>query len=189
MIKPKVNGAHVVLGPVRLSYAHVFEKFVQEGGSEDSGRYQTNFLVPKDEKETLDAIHKAIESAKKKGIAEKWGGKEPKKLDISFRDGDEKEDNTGVYENCFYANAKSNRRPQVVNRKHEPITDPEEVYSGCYAIISIDFYPYENSGNRGIACSLGNVMKWKDGEALGGNAATAEQDFDDIDDDIDDDDL
>jgi hypothetical protein len=64
--------------------------------------------------------------------------------------------------------------------------DEDEIYSGVWAIISVTFYGYDVSGNRGIACGLNNVMKFKDGERLGGRSS-ADNDFADIDAEEDDD--
>ena len=187
MIDPKVvNDTKVIFGPCRLSYTHVFEKYTPEDGGE--GKYMTIVLIPKSEKKTIEAIKKAIEAAKKAAIVAKWGGKEPKKLDMALRDGDEKDDE--VYEDHFYLNAKSNTRPGVVDRKKVPIVDEEEVYSGVWAIVSVTFYGYDVSGNKGVACGLNNIMKFKDDDHLGGRVS-AESDFGDLDgiDDEDDDDL
>lgn len=54
--------------------------------------------------------------------------------------------------------------------------DSTEVYSGCYARVSINFYAYNVSGNKGIACGLNNVQKLSDGDYLGGRSR-AEDDF------------
>lgn len=186
MIDPKVtNDTKVVFGPCRLSYTHVFNKFSPGGDGE--GKFMTNILIPKSEKKTIEVIKKAIEAAKKAAIVAKWGGKEPKKLDSALRDGDEKDDE--VYEDHFYLNAKSNTRPGVVDKKCVPIVDEEEVYSGVWAVVSVTFYGYDVSGNRGVACGLNNIMKYKDDEHLGGRIS-AESDFGGIGfDDEDDEDL
>ena len=173
MIDPKVtNDTKVVFGPCRLSYTHVFSKFSPDGDGE--GKFMTNILIPKSEKKTIEAIKKAIEAAKKAAIVAKWGGKEPKKIDLPLRDGDDKEDE--AYEDHFYLNAKSNTRPGVVDKKCVPIVDEEEVYSGVWAVVSVTFYGYDVSGNRGVACGLNNIMKYKDDEHLGGRVS-AESDF------------
>ena len=57
MITPKVNGTKVVFGPCRLSYTHVFAKHNPNGDAAD-GKYQTNVLIPKTEKETIKACAK-----------------------------------------------------------------------------------------------------------------------------------
>lgn len=173
MIDPRVtNDTKVVVGPCRLSYTHVFNKFSPDGDGE--GKFMTNILIPKSEKKTIEAIKKAIEAAKKAAIVAKWGGKEPKKLDLPLRDGDDKEDE--VYEDHFYLSAKSNTRPGVVDKKCVPIVDEEEVYSGVWAVVSVTFYGYDVSGNRGVACGLNNIMKYKDDEHFGGRVS-AESDF------------
>lgn len=184
MVDPKiVNDTKVVFGPCRLSYTHVFEKYSPDGDGE--GKYMTNVLIPKSEKKTIEAIQKAIEAAKKNAIVSKWGGKEPKKIDLPLRDGDDKDDE--VYAGHFYLNAKSSTRPGIVDRKKVTIVDEEEVYSGCWAVMSVTFYGYDVSGNKGVACGLNNIMKFKDDDHLGGRVS-AESDFGDID-DMDDDDL
>lgn len=186
MRTPKVIDSKVVFGPCRLSYTHVFNKFNPSGGSDADGKYMTNILIPKDEKETLKAIREAIETAKQQAILSKWGGKEPKKLDLPLRDGDEKEKDIDDYQGHYYLNAKSNTRPGVVDKDLQPIVDEEEVYSGVWAYISVTFYGYDTSGNRGVACGLNNIKKFKDDDRLGGRVS-AEADFADFDDEDDDD--
>lgn len=187
MITPIVKENKVVFGPCRLSYTYLFNKFVPNGDA-SNGKYMTNVLIPKSEKETVKAIQKAIEAGKKAAILSKWAGKEPKKLDLPLRDGDTDKENDELYANSFFLNAKSNTRPGIVDRDKSPIMDEEEIYSGIWAIVSVTFYGYDVPGNRGVACGLNNVMKFKDGERLGGRAS-AESDFSDLDMVDDDDDL
>ena len=165
MIKPIIKeGTKVVFGPCRLSYTHVFNKYNPDG-PEAEGKFMTNVLISKTEKETITAINKAVEEAKKQGIVNKWGGKEPKKLDMPLRDGDEKDDEN--YEDHMFLNAKSNTRPGIVDKNKVPIVDEEEVYSGVWAIISVTFFAYDKNGNRGVACGLNNIMKFKDDDRFG----------------------
>ena len=185
MITPQVKENKVIFGPCRLSYTHVFNRYNPDGDQAD-GKYMTNVLIPKDEKETIAAINKAIDAAKKQAIVSKWGGKEPKKLDMPLRDGDEKDDEN--YEGRLFVNAKSNTRPGIVDRKKVPIVDEEEISSGVWAIVSITFFGYDKNGNRGVACGLNNIMKFKDDEHFGGRVS-AESDFGGVDFDDDDDDL
>lgn len=39
--------------------------------------------------------------------------------------------------------------------------------------MTIRFFGYSNSGNKGIGCGLGNVLKTRDGEPLSGQASAA----------------
>lgn len=179
MITPIVKDTKVIAGPFRLSYTHVFSKYAPDGDT-SNGKYMTNILIPKEEKETIKAFQQAIEAAKKAAVVSKWSGKEPKKLDMPLRNGDDKEnDNDEVYSGHFYVNAKSSTRPGVCDKNRTPIVDEDEIYSGVYAIVSVTFFGYDVSGNRGVACGLNNIMKFKDGERLGGRSS-AESDFADV---------
>ena len=48
---------------------------------------------------------------------------------------------------------------------------PGDVYSGMYARVTIRFFAYASSGNRGVGCGLGNVMKIREGEPLSGKSS------------------
>lgn len=77
-----------------------------------------------------------------------------------------------------YINARSTKRPGVVDRAAKPILDvEEEVYPGCLVNVSLFAFGYENSGNTGITFGLNNVQKVKDGTRLDGRKA-AEEEFD-----------
>ena len=47
---------------------------------------------------------------------------------------------------------------------------------------SINIYPFNANGNRGIAAGLSNIQFWEDGEPLNGRVR-AEDEFDALDDD------
>jgi hypothetical protein len=79
----------------------------------------------------------------------------------------------------YFLNAKSDRKPGIVDKDLNEILDPDEVYSGCWGRASINFYPYDFNGNRGVGVGLNNIQKLKDGERLGAALATAEDDFGD----------
>ena len=46
-------------------------------------------------------------------------------------------------------------------------------YSGMYGRVTIRFFGYSNSGNKGVGCGLGNVLKTRDGEPLSGLTSAA----------------
>lgn len=50
-------------------------------------------------------------------------------------------------------------------------------YSGCYCNVTVNFYPFNINGNRGVAAGLCNVQFVRDGERLSGRAS-AESEFD-----------
>lgn len=67
------------------------------------------------------------------------------------------------------------------------ILDPDEVYSGCWGRASINFFPFNTNGNKGVGVGLNNIQKLKDDDRLGAARASAESDFggDDFEDDED----
>ena len=72
----KANNTKVITGKnTRLSYFNGWEPKSVNGGPE---RYSVSLLIPKDDKETLDAIEKAVDAAIAEGIG-KFGGKKPHK--------------------------------------------------------------------------------------------------------------
>ncbi len=155
-------------GKVRLSYAHLFEPHAPT--PEAKAVYSVSILIPKSDTETLGTIKQAIENAKEAGKHKRWGGKMPKgsKFHNPLQDGDVERPDDENYAEMYYVNAKSEAPPAVFSRQKERINDSTEVYSGCYAQASINFFPFSVSGNNGIGCGLNGVMKLEDGEALGG---------------------
>lgn len=181
----KANTTKVVTGLVRLSYANVWEPASINGGTP---KYSVSLIISKDDKQTIDDINRAVENAIKEGVA-KFGGKAPNKaaLKLPLRDGDTERDDE-AYKNSYFVNANSTTPPQIVDRSVNPILDRGEVYSGCYARVSVNFYAFNSNGNRGVACGLGNIQKIRDGEPLGGKSS-AKDDFSDSFSEEDDDDI
>lgn len=172
----------VITGKGRLSYAYVWEPREQDG---QEPKYSVSFLIPKYDKETLKKFNAALEAAKAKGAAKKWEGKIPTNLKLPLRDGDEEADEKGeAYLGHFFFNATSKDAPGIVDAQRNPIFDKAEVYSGCYARLSVSLYPYNTNGNRGVAVGLNHIQKIADGEPLGGARGKAENEFDDWDDDL-----
>ena len=169
----KTNNTKVVTGIVRLSYEHVWEPASINGSNP---KYSVSLIIPKDDVKTIAAINQAVDNAIKDGAA-KFGGKIPPKgaLKLPLRDGDTERDDE-AYRNAYFVNANSTTAPQIVDRAVQPILDRNEVYSGCYARVSINFYAFNSNGNKGIACGLNNLQLIRAGEPLGGKAS-AESDF------------
>ena len=147
-------------------------------------KYSVSLIIPKTDTKTIDAINAAVDAAIKDGAA-KFGGKIPNKaaLKLPLRDGDLERDDE-AYKGAYFVNANSTTAPQIVDRSVQPILDRAEVYSGCYARVSVNFYAFNSNGNRGIACGLGNIQKVRDGEPLGGRSSAADDFATDVDDDF-----
>lgn len=155
----------------RLSYANIWEPKSINGGKE---KYSVSLIIPKSDTKTVTAIEKAIDAAIEEGI-DKFGGKKPNKaaLKLPLRDGDLEKDDLN-YKDAYFINANSITAPQIVDKQVQPILDQTEVYSGCYARVSISFYAFNTNGNRGVACGLGNIQKISDGEPLGGHGSASD---------------
>lgn len=171
----KITDTNIVTNEVRLSYVNLLQPRKNDKGGE---KYDVCVLLPKSDKETLQLINAAIEAAK----AEWKGkfGKVPPALKTPLRDGDKEKDidEQPEFAGHYFFNATSQNKPGIVDRQTNLITDSTEVYSGMYARVSINFYPYSNE-SKGIAVGLKNVQKLRDGEPLGGSFQKAEDVFSD----------
>lgn len=175
------NPQHVVTGKVRLSYVHLFTPYANPNGGEP--KYSTTILIPKSDVATKQRIDAAINAAIQTGISKTWNGVRPPVIAIPVHDGDGARPSDGMPfgEECkghWVLTASSKQAPQIVDSSLNPIINQTEIYSGIYARVSMQFFPYSNSGKKGIGCGLGNVQKLEDGEPLGGRT-TAADDFGD----------
>lgn len=174
----------IVIGECRLSYCHLFTPEAASEGSEK--KYSVSIIIPKSNKKLVNEINAAIAAAAQAGIA-KFGGRKPANLKTPLRDGDEDRPDDEAYADSWFINATSRTKPGVVKAskvmgetKLVEVSNEDEVYSGCYGWVSVNFFAYNNAGNRGIAAGLNNVLKTKDGEFLGGRSS-AQSDFSGID--------
>lgn len=173
----------VTTGKVRLSYVHLFAPTKAPGSEVE--KYSVSVIIPKDDTKTLAKVKAAIDEAKQLGKTSKWGGKIPVNLKTPLRDGDTDRPDDEAYANSYFFNCSSTRKPGIVDRNINPILDPDEVYSGCYGRVNVNFYPFDSNGNRGVAAGLNHVQKLADGEPLGGsvsveNAFAEAEDDDDL---------
>lgn len=174
-----LNPTKVITGVCRLSYANIWQAKSINGGAP---KFSTSVLIPKSDKATVAKVKAAIESAYSESESKlKGNGKSVPllaTLKTPLRDGDTERPDDEAYAGHWFLNANSNTAPGVVDINRQPIIDTSEIYSGVYARISLSFYAYNSSGNRGIACGLQNIQKVRDGESLGGKTK-AEDDFND----------
>lgn len=175
---PDLNATKVVTTKVRLSYCHVWEPAAMEGAADK--KYSVSVIIPKTETELIDRINKAINVAKENGKSSKFGGKIPANLKLPLRDGDKDRPEDEAYAGSFFLSASSKTKPGIVDKDRQPIIDETEVYSGVYGRVSLNFYPFNANGSKGVACGLNHIQKLEDGEALGGRGS-AEDDFADDD--------
>lgn len=172
----------VVTGKVRFSFVNVFE--ARAFGENNEPKYSVMLLIPKSDVSTINRCVKAIDAAAQKGLSTKFGGKLPPVLKTTFKDADKDTDQDGEVfkdkwdytEGHYIINVSSRNQPSVVDANLNPIINPVEFYSGCFGRASINFFAYNNNGNKGVSAGLNNLQKLEDGESLG-NFSTPEQDF------------
>lgn len=171
--KAKREGTRVIL-PCRLSYAHLDAPW---GNAEGEKKYQTVAII--DDEDTVKTVREAIQQARNEGIAKLWKGEAPRKMQLPLKSGDEEYPDDPVYAGKWYFSAKSRTPVPCLNALKQPI-DPVECYSGCYCMVSVNFYAYDAAGGKGVAAGLNAVLKHTEGERLGGDR-DGSKDFDDLD--------
>ena len=172
------NPMKVVTGVnTRWSYVNAWEPKSINGGTP---KFSVSLIIPKSDTKTVAKIKAAIEAAYKEGEAKLKGNSRTvpalSAIKTPLRDGDAERPDDPAYANSYFMNANSNTAPGIVGADCQPILDRSEVYSGVYGRASVNFYAFNSNGNRGIACSLNNLQKIRDGEHLGGKSS-AEDDF------------
>lgn len=180
-----LSETQVRTGLVRLSYVHLLEPREDSDGGKP--KYSVSLIIPKDDTKTITAINRAIDAAIEEGkgkLDPKKGAPKKSMLKLPLRDGDlDRAD--AAYANSFFLTANSTTQPTLVDRKRQPITDTDELYSGCYGYAIVSFYAFAVPENKGIACAIEAVQKVKDGEPLGHTPLSADV-FDELEDDEDD---
>lgn len=171
----------VLTGEVRLSYANLVTPRVSMQGGEP--KYSVTLLIPKTDAATVADINASMKAAYDEGVAKKWGGAHPQPKAL-LHDGDGlRQSGLPFGEECrghWVITASSKNPPQVVGMDNISCElSPSDIYSGMYARVTVNFFAYDTAGSKGVGCGLGNVLKTRDGEPLGGGASAA-SDFDGI---------
>ena len=191
MSKTIKNPTKVITGKnTIMSYLNVNEPKVPLGGG--TPKYSVSLIIPKSDTVTVAKIRAAIQAAYEEGQSKLKGNSKfvPALEDIKtpLRDGDKDRKGDEAYQNSWFVNANSTTKPGVVDTDRQPILDSSELYSGIIGRASINFYAFNSSGNRGIACGLNNIQKLSDGTPLGGHSR-AEDDFADLEEEEDEEDF
>ena len=166
---------NLVTGRVRFSYVNIFEPRVTPNGDE---KYSITILIPKNDTDTYQRISAEINKTLQENLTNVFGGVMPANPKLPIHDGDGLRQSGEPYgaecKGHWVITANSNNAPEVVDANCNPIISKKEVYSGCYGRVSLRFYAYNQNGNRGIGCGLGNVQKVEDGQPLDGRTTAAE---------------
>lgn len=172
-----MSETRIVTPQFRASYAYVWEP--RQADEDSEPKYGISMLFPKKSTDMKSMKRAALAAARKK-----WGNKAESmmkmgKLKMPFRDGDEERGDDPVYKGMIFVNANAKRRPQIVDKDVEPILEQDEFYSGCWARATVNFFPFDVKGNRGVGCGLNNLQKLSDGDRLD-SFASATDDFEPV---------
>lgn len=169
-------------GECRLSYVHLTQPYASPSTPGAKAKYQVTLLIPKTDVATKADIDAAIQAAYQQGVASKWNGLQPRLASPLIHDGDGTKNNGAPYgDECkghwVLTASSATIKPQVVHISNiSQELAPQDIYSGMYGRVTINFYPFDSGNNKGVGCGLGNVLKTRDGDPLGGGAS-ASSDF------------
>ena len=160
----------VVTGKVRFSFCQLFEPKAIDGSAP---KYSVTLLIPKTDKVTLDLIHAAIAEAADNFRRKNGDASLPANPIHPLHDGDGVKPSTGEpygpeCKGCYVmaVSCGENQKPRIYDTFGNDITDPSELYSGCYGRAIINFYGYSNR-KKGVGAGLLSVLKLHDGEPFG----------------------
>ncbi len=187
----------VVIKNARIGFPKVW---TAERATEDSRpKFSLAAIMDPDTPHGAESI-KACKAAQRHAAVATWGEKADnilkglEKNRLGLRRGDAMTNDEGdVYagfEGMVFAapgRAESQGRPQVLDRKKNPIAEADGlIYGGCYADVVVDFYAVsgKQKGGNGVFCSLEIVRFREHGEAFGNAPKNADDYLDDLDDDL-----
>lgn len=159
----------VITGKVRFSFVHIFEPQESQGGGDP--KYGLTLLIPKSDTTTIGKIKAAMEEARENFCKKNGASALPAKPVHTLHDGDGQRPSGDDFgpecKGCYVINVSSKNKPVIVDAFRNEITNPAEVYSGCYGRAAINFYGYNRNGKKGISAGLLSVQKLADGEPFG----------------------
>ena len=168
----------VLTGEVRLSYVNLIQPRTNNNDPNAEPKYSVTLLIPKTDEAVYQNILASIEAAAADAQSKIWNGVRPPVMPIPIHDGDGVRENGTPYgpecKGCWVLTASTKQKPQVVHQS-DINTEllPQDIYSGMWARVTINFFGYARAGKKGVGCGLGNVMKTRDDEPLSGGASAA----------------
>ena len=180
---------------VRLAFPALFEPQAIGDGEPAFG---ARFIIDPANKKMVAAIDAAIAQAAAEQA--KWKGKHEQILAKIIKDGacaflkDDYEDKNGDayagFEGMYSLGTRSKAKPLVIDRDKSPLVASDgRPYGGCYVVASVEIWAQDNSFGRRINAQLKGVQFYRDGDAFSGGTPASADDFEDLADGVDDDEL
>lgn len=177
------KGNSIIVGPVRFSYMNVFRPKLNT----NNGRMQfsTVVLIPKkssdrcpDSEQIIRDLNEAIDNA----AEDKFGNKVPANLRRPLRDGDAEKNDDGSpkYGGFWFMNsyADEDRGPVLfhgADRRHVLPEDEKLWKSGDWGYVKLNFYGYDQKGNKGVGAGLQSIRFTRHDTPLGGGTTSASE--------------
>ncbi len=166
----------------RLSFPHLFK--AQAPKPTDKPKFSVTMLYPKGTDmmgctlatDSTPSVPISLKQVILNAKLSEWGSKEnwPDDLQSPVRDGDDpkfhKDGEKPGYKGHWVIKATSNAesRPGVVDSTGTPITEPADIYPGCYCRAYVYARVWEYMGKEGVQFILDHVQKTRDGKSFGG---------------------
>ena len=185
-------GTKVKLKNVRLFFNDLF-KAVEFKAGDGRPRFSATVGISKTDKAQIAVVEAAILEV----ATEAWKGKAKAHIEsyrndagkFCFKDGDKQtwDGAEGCMVLAAHRQAKDGR-PYVVDQRKVQVDDDGTIYSGCYVNASMEIWA-QTGENPGIRCGLLGIQKCGEGDAFTGASKADPNDFDDLGDGTDDEDL
>lgn len=179
------------LTPVcRGGYVNILESRVLPG-EEGTLAWGMQCMFPKDGEGVAEWV-KELKKIYVQVLLDKFGAEKAKEMagiiskkrKFPLRDGDDPSDTEGLANaeqlaGHYFLNSNNQfRQPYIIGpagKKLDPDSlDADDIYSGAYYRVMLEFWYYDKKGNKGISTSLAAVMKIKDGANLGAGTTSSE---------------
>lgn len=183
----KVLLVHSAEDPVRLAFAHLFQKragMKNQDGSKSPDKYEATFILTPGGKNEAN-IKQAIKEVASEKFGENWTAiyKAFDDDQKGLRQGDKKIKSDGAHYDGFEGNkyvvAKNETRPGVFDLANNPCASGDEgaPYVGCYVHAEIDVWALAKPNRKKRICSdfLG-VRKAADGDAFSSGSSPSKSD-------------
>ncbi len=179
----------VKLKNVRLSFPNLWHAREFKTG-DGKPRFDASFLCEPGS-ENDKAILAAIDAAGKAEHGEKWvsvkKGLWGQSNKCCYLDGNTKD--YGGYEDQWALSCHAKARPLIIDRDKSPLSEEDgRPYAGCYVNAKVEIY-VQKGENAGIRASFSGIQFVSEGEAFTGGKPASADDFDDLGEGADGDDL
>jgi hypothetical protein len=187
----------IMLKNVRIAFTNA----IWAPSSINGGPEKFRLRVMLDPKENADSV-KLLRDTRAKVAKERWKGKAEGILETikgdknkeSYFESDYKNQEGEVvegFEGLYHLSTLNDVQPLIIDRDRTELTKRDgRPYSGCYCNVKVDIYAQDNTHGKGMRANLLGIQFLRDGDAFGGGGRKAKvDDFEDLGDQGEDDDL